>query len=213
MTLNEAKEWFKSFYECNLSQPEAQDKEVIICPPFHLIPSVFNLIMNQSGSNILMLKLGSQNISPFKEGAYTGEVSARQLKDFCSYSIIGHSERRQYFYETDEMLSKKVNLLNSFNITPIYCVQGMETSIPKGVSVIAYEPVFAIGSGKPDTPSDADEVSRFFKENYGVDIVLYGGSVTDENVASFTKTASIDGVLVGGASREPKQFAEIIRNT
>lgn len=212
-TLNETREWFKLFYKNLPDQVELEDKEVIICPPYPLILPVFEIIMQYSTKERIMIKLGSQNISPFEEGPYTGEVSARLISEFCSYSIIGHSERRQIFSESDKMLAEKVELVKNYNINPIFCVQGVEAVIPLGVEIIAYEPVFAIGSGKPDTPEDADEVAKFFKEKYGLIHVLYGGSVTAENVSSFTIMENIDGVLVGGASRDPEHFIQILNKS
>jgi triosephosphate isomerase len=206
---SEAYEWFESIYSSTVS---AENKEVIICPPFPLLSPIFDLKVDLSANNRLLIRLGSQNISPFDEGAYTGEVSGRVLQEFCAYSIIGHSERRQNFNETDEILGKKVEIAKKYNITPIYCVQGKETFIPSGISIAAYEPVSAIGTGNPDTPENAEDVAKYIKEKNSVNYVLYVGSVNAENVKSFTAMEHIDGVLVGGASLDVNKFIEIIKN-
>lgn len=206
---SEAIEWLRTIY---LSPISAENKEVIVCPPFPLLALLFEYKTELSLTGKHHVSLGSQNISSNEEGAYTGEVSGRLLQEFCTYSIIGHSERRQNFSETDEILEKKVVIAKQYNITPIFCVQGKETKVPKGVSIVAYEPFFAIGTGNPDTPQDAEDVAKFVKEKYGVRYVLYGGSVSPKDVYSFTAMEHIDGVLVGGASLDPEKFIQIIKN-
>ncbi len=193
-----------------LHESVGQDaKEVIICPPFTLLAQMHWYI----GENHLSLKLGAQNVSPFEDGAYTGEVSAKQIKEFGEYVIIGHSERRNYFLETDELVAQKVRLALAQGLTPIFCVQGKETAIPEGVTIVAYEPVEAIGTGHPDTPENANEVASSIKAAHsGVTSVLYGGSVSPENVHNFTSMESIDGVLVGGASLDAATFTQLITN-
>ncbi|MGH7203545.1 MAG: triose-phosphate isomerase family protein, partial [Candidatus Levyibacteriota bacterium] len=157
--------------------------------------------------------IGAQDISPFASGAYTGEVNANQIKEFAQYAIIGHSERRKYFREDDEMLIKKVRMALAEGIIPIFCVASADTFIPEGVELVAYEPLFAIGSGKADTPEDAEEIARAIKEkNADVKTVIYGGSVNPENVHSFTSMPSVDGVLPGGASLDTQKFTQLITN-
>ena len=157
------------------------------------------------------IKIGAQNVSPFGEGAYTGEINAKQIKDFAEYVLIGHSERRKNFAETDDMLKKKTEISMNNGLKPIFLVQSKNAIIPQGVEVVAYEPVFAIGSGNPDTPENADEVAGVLKSENEYQ-VLYGGSVTPENVRNFTSKANINGVLVGGASLDPEEFYKIIEN-
>ena len=192
----------------NFQFPISNDKEIIICTPFTLLPFCRSYIDKDK----LPIELGAQNISPFEEGAYTGEVSAKQVAEFAQYTIIGHSERRKYFFENEDMLTNKVSLALSNNLTPVFCVQDATTPVPQGVSIIAYEPIFAIGSGHPDTPESADKVAYEIKQKNNIPFVLYGGSVTAENVNTFTKMENIDGVLVGGASLDAEKFAEIIKN-
>jgi len=202
----ETKEWMEKF-TVHSSQFSVDHKEVIICPPFTMLSLLKSYLLN-----LKSIKIGSQNISPFEEGAYTGEITAKQVADFAEYAIIGHSERRTNFFEDEEMLSKKIVLALANKLTPIFCVQSAQTAIPQGVSVVAYEPVFAIGSGHADTPESADKVAAEIKEKNKIPFVLYGGSVEGKNVNSFTQMAHIDGVLVGGASLDVEKFAEIIKN-
>lgn len=185
-----------------------ENKEIIICSSFTL----FSIVKSSITDYQLPFKVGAQDISPFASGAYTGEVRGEQIKEFADYVIIGHSERRQNFVETDEIVSKKVEMANKYNLTPIFCIQDGKTIIPSGVKIVAYEPIFAIGTGNPDTPENAENVARLIKEKNEIDYVLYGGSVTLKNVKNFTQTPNINGVLVGGSSLDPKEFLEIIKN-
>lgn len=196
---SELREWVQQISNSN--------REIIICPSFTLLHELHLIIKELN----LPINLGAQDISSFDEGAYTGEVNGKQIKEFADYVIIGHSERRQNLKETDEMLVKKVQMAQKYLLTPIFCIQNKDTFIPEGVKIAAYEPVGAIGTGKPDTPENAEEVAKAVKEK-GAQFVLYGGSVTSVNVSGFTKMPSIDGVLVGGASLEALEFAKIIQN-
>lgn len=204
-TQNEAKEWLKSFI--NIDKTLLESKEVIICPSFTLL-EVFKSYFTQ---NNLDIKLGAQNVSPFDEGPYTGEVNARQIKDFADFVLIGHSERRNNFGETDEMLSKKVDVSLRSDLKPIFLVQNSNVLIPQGVELIAYEPVFAIGSGNPDTSENVDATAAAIRQK-GEYKVLYGGSVTSTNIKDFTSESNINGALIGGASLDAKEFIKIIQN-
>lgn len=185
------------------------DKEIIICPPFTLLPTMKYFI----GIKKLSLKLGSQDISPFDAGAYTGEVNAGQIKEFADYTIIAHSERRNNFGETDDILAKKVHLALQNGLTPIYCIQDENTVVPEGVTLVAYEPPAAIGTGNPDTPENAEKVAAQVTKKYPfVKTILYGGSVTSANIHSFVEMEHISGVLVGGASLDPQKFTDLIKN-
>jgi len=205
-TTSEAYQWFVQVANAYESNP---DKEVIVCPSFTALPSIKAYILQQN----LTIKLGAQDISPFGEGAYTGEVNAKQIKEVSEFVIVGHSERRKEFGENDEMLSKKIDRAREAGLTPIFCVQGIDTQIPLGISIVAYEPVFAIGTGNPDTPEDAEMVAKTLKEKFSLQHVLYGGSVSAEDVHSFTQLPSVDGVLVGGSSLDPEKFIQIINNS
>lgn len=205
--LQDAKEWIDELATHPEMHEGFPDKEAVVCPPYTLLLEM-KLLISEKG---LVLRLGAQNCSPFEMGAYTGEIAATEVKEMGDYVIIGHSERREQFHETDEMLAKKVTLAKTAGLIVIFCVQGKDTSIPEGVDIVAYEPVFAIGSGTPDTPENAEEVAKYLKER-GSNVVLYGGSVTPDNIASFTAQSSIDGALIGGASLEAASFLELIKN-
>lgn len=206
-TQSQGLEWLENFKKIKELGEISKEKEIVVCPPFTLL----YLFKSYFLQNNLSAKLGAQNVSPFDEGAYTGEVNAKQIKDFADYVLIGHSERRNNFGENDEVLSKKVQTSLKYDLKPIYLVQNKETLIPQGSELIAYEPVFAIGSGTPDTPENAKDVSDFIKTKGNYQI-LYGGSVTPQNVKSFTDKENLSGVLVGGASLDPNEFIEIIKN-
>lgn len=209
-TEEEAIVWLEEFDKNKtIADGEWEAKEVIICPSYPVLTRVYDFIQK----NKLPLRAGSQDVSKFGRGAYTGEVPPALLEKFVRFSIIGHSERRKYFNEDDDVLRDKVNGALSGYSLPVFCVQNENTFIPQGVKIIAYEPVEAIGTGNPDTPENAEKVASFIKEkNKDVTNVLYGGSVTSENVNSFTKMPNIDGALVGGASLNPLEFLRIIKN-
>ena len=184
------------------------NKTVVVCPPYPLIPIVADFITK----NAFPLHVGSQDISVFNTGAYTGEVPATTLQKFANFCIIGHSERRQHFSEGFEILSEKVANAMSANIKPIFCVQNEDIQIPKSVIIVAYEPIAAIGTGNPETPEDVEQIAKSIKEkNPEVKYVLYGGSVTDQNISGFVSLSSIDGVLIGGGSLDASEFIKILQ--
>jgi triosephosphate isomerase len=208
--------------------------EVVIAPPFTSLSRVYETI---KGSRVT---LASQNMYYEDKGAFTGEIAPGMLKDIgCTYVIIGHSERRKYFHESDEDINLKVKKALTVGLKPILCVGETEDERIKSVTqsvidrqikkalndvekidnvVIAYEPVWAIGTGKVATPGQAEEVHRFIrgilKELYAdvsKDIrILYGGSVTQDNIDDLIAMENIDGALVGGASLKPDAFLGII---
>jgi triosephosphate isomerase len=198
----------KGFIEWMHKEDADSAKKVIICPPMLLLSELAKLLEHTELK--VPIFLGAQDVSVFAEGAHTGEVAASELKGLVSYVIVGHSERRQEFAETDEVVAKKVSEAKRQGLEPIVCVQSKSTPVPEHVRIVAYEPVEAIGTGHPDTPEDAEDVAVSFKEQ-GISYVLYGGSVTPENVYDFTSLEHIDGVLVGGASLDPLSFAHIIQ--
>lgn len=207
-TSEEVKDWFDKIAFQVKEIPNLLDKEVIICPSFVHLHLVKSLVEKYN----LPFKLGAQDVSPFEQGAYTGAVNARQIKEFADYVIVGHIERRKNFLEDSETLSKKVKACLDNGIIPVYCIQDEKETIPDGVSIIAYDPLFAIGTGNPATPEDTDRIAEMLKQKNSDISVIYGGSVTSENVKSFTQMEHIDGVLPGGASLDPEKFAEIIKN-
>ncbi len=227
----------------NALRPLVQDIEsvdIAVCPPFTALAAVSDAVQ---GSNI---RVGAQNMFWEEAGAYTGEISPLMLKELVTYVIIGHSERRKYFGETDETVNRKVKAALAHGLLPIICVgevleereAGKTDEVVRrqvlgayaGLSAdqarqttIAYEPVWAIGTGKAATPEDANDViGRVIRgtlaDLFGAEVaqsirVQYGGSVKPGNIAGFMEQPEVDGALVGGASLKADVFAEIIRIT
>jgi len=213
------------------------DVEKVVCPPFISLAAVRELIKGSS------IKLGAQNIYFEEKGAYTGEISPLMLADLCEFVIIGHSERRQHFNETGEIVNKKVQAALRAGLKPILCIgerleqneagkteeviiEQLSSSLA-GIDhltglVIAYEPVWAIGTGKASTGKQANEtigfirrtISQYYDERVAQDLrILYGGSVTADNIAEFIGQPEIDGALVGGASLKANEFLSIVKQT
>lgn len=210
------------------------DREIGIAPTFLCIESVGKAIKNTN------IKLCAQNAFYENKGAYTGEVSPAMLKDAgVEYVIIGHSERRKYFHETDEVINKKIKASIREGLKVIFCIgetleerkdnktfEVLKTQIKEGLSgqntpelvTLAYEPVWAIGTGVVATEEQIREAHLFIREQlkelYGDKAqevrILYGGSVTPENISSIMAVENVDGVLVGGASLDPLKFAKIV---
>lgn len=205
-SIAEALEWIA---QAGPKIPASDNLKVVVCPAFSALSEVKKAI---TVANFPLIA-GVQDLSPFEGGAYTGEESAQILNQLASLAILGHSERRENFGETNEMIAKKVIQAQENNIIPLICVQGAETAVPEDCKLIAYEPVFAIGNGNADTPESANQVAGILKEKYGPDIeVLYGGSVTSDNVATFVRQPQISGVLVGKASLDAQEFANICQS-
>lgn len=214
--------------------------DIVLCPPFTALSEVAKTIAKSN------LMLGGQDCHWEKSGAYTGEISALMLKDMgCRYSIVGHSERRQYFNETNESVNKKAIALIKEGISPIMCVgenleereKGKTFEIVenhvrgglKGISaldmlkiVIAYEPVWAIGTGKTATPGQAEEVHKLIRdilsklynaETASLVRIQYGGSVKPDNISELMNEPDIDGALVGGASLDADSFIKIVKGS
>jgi len=191
--------------------------EVAVLPPFTDIRSVQTLI----DGDRLELKHGAQDLSMYDSGAYTGEISGAFLAKLgCTYVTVGHSERREYHNETDAIVNAKIAAAYRHGITPIFCCgEGLEIEHARSI-VVAYEPIWAIGTGEVATPQDAQEVCAAIRgklaDLYGQDVadgirVLYGGSVKSGNVAAIMAQSDVDGALVGGASLEAGEFAAICR--
>jgi triosephosphate isomerase len=216
---------------------EIRGVEKVVCPPFPFLMLVAGCLEGSS------TKVGAQNVHWEEKGAYTGEVSLSMLKDIVDFVIIGHSERRAYFCETDETVNKKVRATLAAGLRPILCVGETESEreagqteevllrqlradladvdLPEGFA-IAYEPVWAIGTGKAATGAMANEaialirseVTRLFDRRRGDSLrILYGGSVTADNVAEFMREPEIDGALVGGACLDAGSFVSIIEQS
>ena len=209
----------------------------VICPPFVSLVPVGQLIKGSS------IKLGAQNIYFEEKGAYTGEISSLMLAELCEFVICGHSERRQYFNETGEIVNKKIREALKFCLKPILCigekpeeneagrteeiVTGQLRSSLAGIDdvnglIIAYEPIWAIGTGKAATEKQSNEtiglirynIAKLYDDKIAQDMrILYGGSVTGDNIAEFVQQSEIDGALVGGASLKADQFLSIVKQT
>lgn len=217
---------------------EITNVEKVLCPPFTSISAVADML---GGSGI---GLGAQNMHWEEKGAFTGEVAPNMVKEFCGYVIIGHSERRTYFGETDETVNRKLRAALKFDLTPIVCVGETLDQYESGLTsevvrrqiklgfadidsaiasriVVAYEPVWAIGTGKASSGENANYVhgqvirpalsELFGAGNAAVIRILYGGSVTAANAAEFFSQSDIDGALVGGASLKPDEFTAITK--
>lgn len=203
-TIAEALEWIEAVGP-NLKPSE--NVKTVVCPPFIDVEEVKKAV--KVGNYPIMV--GVQDLSPFDQGAYTGEEAAALLKDIVDLAILGHSERRENFGETDQMVEEKVSQALEYNIIPLVCVQSEDTPVPEKANLVAYEPVEAIGTGNPDTPEDAQKVALSLKQKHGEKIeVLYGGSVTSENAKSFLEQSGISGLLIGGASLDPQEFLRIV---
>lgn len=231
----EAEDFVKSF------QPQISDidnVEVVLCAPFTTLGHLISVTANTN------IRIAAQNMHWEDSGAFTGEVAPGMLKSIdCKYVVLGHSERRQYFAETDEAVNKKLKAALKANLTPIACIgeqledreQGKTEAVIKqqfevgfagltseemAKTVIAYEPVWAIGTGKTATSQQAEEVCAYIRklieEGFGSETaqqvrIQYGGSVKSANVKELMEQPNIDGALVGGASLEPDSFAQIVK--
>jgi triosephosphate isomerase (TIM) len=234
-TPEQAQHFFRDF----LPQVAGHERdEIVVCPPFVDLPSS---VETAKGSNV---SIGAQDLHWEKEGAFTGEISSAMLLAVgVSYVIVGHSERRQYFGETDDVVNLKVKAALEAGLTPICCVgevlEEREAGLTEDVLrrqclrafhaisnkkaaklIVAYEPVWAIGTGKTATPAMAadahalirTEASKAFGQEHADNLrILYGGSVKPENAKALMAEAEIDGALVGGASLDPKSFAAIVK--
>lgn len=202
-TWDEIESWLKEV------GPEAENFKgtIVFCPSFPFIAASYEIIKSKK----YKIKLGSQDISFFDQGPYTGEVAATQLKGIVEYSLVGHSERRQNFNEDDAHLQNKLVNAQKADIKAILCIQSENTPILNDVAIVAYEPTFAIGSGNPDTLTSIENVAKKIKEK-GPYSVLYGGSVSQDNVAGMMLIGAIDGVLVGAShSLDPQKFIAILK--
>lgn len=217
---------------------DVEDREIVVCAPFTALHALGQAL---EGSNI---QLGAQNLYPADEGAYTGEISPRMLADVgCRYVVVGHSERREYFEESNEFISDKLNAALGQGLKPILCVgeelrereAGRHKTVVsrqvheclEGIDieeildvVIAYEPIWAIGTGRTATPEQANTMHREIRgilgSLYGEETaqrtcIMYGGSVKPDNVDDLMAQPEIDGALVGGASLKAESFVRIVR--
>ena len=223
--------------ELRAAMPKTKTCESVLCVPFPIIPAMAKAMRDSR------LAFGAQDVSAHESGAYTGEVSAAMLADLgVKYCIVGHSERRQYHAESDSLVNTKAKALLAAGITPIICVgesleqreagiteEFVSGQVEKGLAgltaadlpkvVIAYEPIWAIGTGKTATPEQAEEVCEHIRavirKLYGAKVaraisILYGGSMNEKNAYDLLAQPDIDGGLIGGASLVPEKFVKII---
>lgn len=231
-TIAEAKDFIEQFGPADA----IEGVELIICAPYILLPALVEY------TNKAPVRFGAQNMFYEKEGAYTGEISPVMLQSLgINYVILGHSERRSYFHEDDKLIARKVQAAFAHHLIPILCVGETLSEYEAGSTrdvvgrqlnavlhvlqpeqarqlVVAYEPVWAIGTGKTASAEDANEVAVFIRKQialaFGAQVadevhILYGGSVKPENIAQFVGQSDIDGALVGGASLKPDSFKQM----
>ena len=260
-SFDEAEIWLQNFSK-KLDLIKEDSTQIILCPSFVLLDHLDGLLMDEElqrlqkmhGNidslsedelekkifNIRKIHLGGQNCHAEKNGAFTGEISASMLKDCgCEYVILGHSERRQYFNETDQIIAKKINAALEVDLTPILCIgeskelrqnnsyldfieKQIADNIPTNLEIddliIAYEPIWSIGTGLIPTSKQIEEVAEFIKNKISANkniknfAILYGGSVKKENSAEILAIKNINGLLVGGASLNDDEFFEIVKS-
>ena len=261
-SFDEAEIWLQNFSK-KLALIKEDSVQIILCPSFILLDHLDGLLMDEElrrlqkmhGNiddlsedelekkifNIRQIHLGGQNCHAEKDGAFTGEISAIMLKDCgCEYVILGHSERRQYFNESDQLIAKKINAALEVDLTPILCIgeskelrqnnsyldfigKQIENNITANLEIdnliIAYEPIWSIGTGLVPTTNQIEEVAEFINSKISLNkniknfAILYGGSVKKENSAGILAIKNIDGLLVGGASLKAEEFFEIAKST
>lgn len=202
-TVDEARDWAEKFI--HIYRPRA-NLTPIICPPFPLI-----LIIYESLKSVPYVAIGSQDISSFEGGAYTGEVTAKSLSSFITFALVGHSERRAYNHESEEAIAKKVSMAKKCDIQPILCVRNQNDKIHSDAGFIAYEPVKAIGTRNNESIDNVLSMREKMKLPSQTKFI-YGGSVTSENSNSYINHELIDGLLVGTASLDPLHFCSILES-
>ncbi|MDP4160729.1 MAG: triose-phosphate isomerase, partial [Bacillota bacterium] len=234
-TVGEAQDYAVKFLE---EVKEVTDLDIVLCAPYTALYPLKNELEES------IVHIGAQNMASTDQGAFTGEVSAQMLLDVaCTYVILGHSERRELFGETDEQIAKKVQKALAAGLTPILCVgenlnvreegkavEWVQTQVSRALTgiatedlgrvIIAYEPIWAIGTGKTASSNDAQEMCAAIRATLSSLMgltaekvpILYGGSVKAENIAELMTEPDVDGALVGGASLDPLGFAKLIHN-
>jgi len=209
-TLDEAVQWVD-----DVGSVRHTAHTLVLCPPFPFLVPLGQRIKEKKYA----IALGTQDLSPFPAGSYTGAVSVRNLKDLgVTYAIVGHSERRRYFHETIQEVANKVAMATEENITPILCVEketiwkqagALESGLNKQC-VVAFEPADHIGSGEPEKLDVVLRIAKEIHEAFGEDVpVLYGGSIDEKSSKDFLAQPEIGGLLVGGASLDAKQFLKL----
>ena len=206
-TTNEA-EHFLIQLQNQIHSIDTEKNVFIICPSLTMLEYVSRRIKEMN----LPVLIGAQNLSPFPEGAYTGEVFAGQIKEYAQYVIIGHSERRKYNHETDDEIMKKAEQARSTGIKIIQCIQDENTKISEFADIIAYEPPSAIstfGTGVADDPEDVRRVLDIIDRISPSKILLYGGSVNTDTIGNYARIEKCSGFLIGSASLDAIQFLSL----
>lgn len=244
-TFQEAEELFDELADSLKNGQEQSDVEVVVCPPSVYLEMAHDLGSDEEDETQVFFSVGAQNVNEHASGAYTGEISAPMLASMgVEYCIVGHSERRRYYGETDSLVASKVESLLQCGISPIVCIgetleereagkqfETVERQLKNGLFhlqpldfvrlVIAYEPVWAIGTGKTATPAQAQEIHAHIRnviqEQYGKAVaatipLLYGGSCNARTAPELFAQADIDGGLIGGASLQAEEFLKIVNS-
>lgn len=202
-TEKEAEDWLENF-------KDYKGEDFVICSPFTLLGFISDYVKKHE----LPIKVGAQDISPYSEGPYTGEVTGREIKEFGDYALIGHSERRRLFNETQDEIVNKLLEAQRNKLTPVLCISDLsqlEGIVAVDDLIIAFEPTESIGSDNPTDPVKVGHVVKEIKTKIKAP-VLYGGSVDSGNVTDYTKGKNIDGVLVGGESLVAENFLKLLKN-
>lgn len=203
----EAEEWIISFLKYDFTHIK-KNTQIVICPPSPFIP-----LLKYKIKSYPFVKIGAQNVSCFESGTYTGEVTVKTLFGLVDYVILGHSERRKYFNETDKVLFRKFVLAKKNGIEPLFCIRDENDAIPAQVKFVVYEPIYAISTGTGQGNNEPLEKVLAMRKILKVDETfkfIYGGSVNEKNAAYYLENDEIDGILGGGASLDPQRFYKII---
>jgi triosephosphate isomerase len=207
-TKEEAIKFFE-YLRDNISHIDLSNKEIIIAVPFTLLAKAKYLVDEFK----LPVKLSSQNVSSFPEGAYTGEINAKQVREFADYTIVGHSERKRYFHESESDVENKIKEAKEVGLKVIQCIQDENSQLHKDSDILAFEPpnsISTFGVGEPDDPKDIEKVFSKLSEELSGRTILYGGSVDENNVKTYADISTCGGFLIGGASLDPMSFISLL---